>query len=396
MKNKLVFLLCFAVLLTFFIIPNKIEAKTLRNLYSELDQLKAQKVQQDQAKNKTENEKKYTNSEIYSSAKEIEDCEQKIEEAKQKIIELDADIIKKQAEIEELMRALQKSDSGDEYLEYIFGATSITDFIYRSAVVEQLSKYNDEKISEMYNLIEENKQTQIELNDRKIELESLIINLQEKLKSINTELSEISEIQVDLTAQIKAQEEAIKYYKDLGCNMDQDLSSCVKIPYATGFTRPLVSGRITSNFGYRVHPTKGTYTFHNAVDIGGNYEGTPVYASAAGIVAAKVVQSSCGGNGLYIHHSIKGVKYTTQYLHLLRFNVNVGDVVTANTIVGYVGGGRTTQVYDRCTTGAHLHFAIGSGWYLGNGYTSFSTWTNSCKDPKNLVYFPNKWSTRYY
>ncbi len=383
-------------LLMIFIIPKNIEAKTLRNLYTELNQLKEEKVAQDKAKHEAETEKKDTNVEIYSSTNEIEDCEEKIEEAKQKIIELDSDILKRQEEIDELMKALQKSDSGNEYLEYVFGSTTITEFIYRSAIVEQLSKYNEEKITEMYNLIEENKKTQIDLNNKKIELENLIKNLQSKLKSINTELSEISEIQVDLSAQIKAQEEAIQYYKDLGCEMDEDISKCVKVPYAIGFTRPLVSGRVTSNFGYRVHPTKGTYSFHNAIDIGGNSEGTPIYASAAGVVAAKVNRSSCGGNGLYIHHSIKGVKYTTQYLHLLKFNVNVGDIVTTNTIIGYVGGGKTTQIYDKCTTGAHLHFGIGSGWYLGNGYTSYSTWTNNCKNPKDYIYFPNKWSSRYY
>lgn len=395
MKNKFIFLLCFIFLLTFLLAPKNIEAKTLRNLYNELNQLKSQKTAQDKAKYENEYEKKNTNNEIYSSTKGIEDCENKIEEAKQKTIQLDADILKKQEEINELMEALHKSDSGNEYLEYVFGATTITEFIYRSAVVEQLSKHNEEKITEMYNLIEENKQAQIDLKNRKLELETLITELQGKLKDINSELSEISEIQVDLAAQIKAQEESIKYYKDLGCEMDEDISKCVTMPYAMGFTRPLTSGRITSNFGYRVHPTRKTYSFHNAVDIGGNPEGTPIYASAAGVVAAKVNKSSCGGNSVYIHHSINGVKYTTQYLHLLRFNVNIGDVVTSNTIIGYVGGS-TTKTYDKCTTGAHLHFGIGSGWYLGNGYTNFSTWTNNCKNPKDLIYFPNRWLTRYY
>lgn len=395
MKKKVLFILCFMLLFSFLLMPQNLEAKTLRSLYNELEQLKQKKAIQDKAKYENENAKKNTNSEIYSSTKEIEDCERKIEEAKQKIIELNADIVKKQEEIDELMRALHKSNSGNDYLEYVFGATTITEFIYRTAVVEQLSKYNEEKISEMYNLIEENKQAQIDLDNRKKELEVLIVQLQDKLKKINAELSEISEIQIDLAAQIKAQEESIKYYKDLGCGMDEDISKCVTIPYASGFTRPLVSGRVTSNFGYRIHPTKGTYSFHNAVDIGGNPEGTPIYASAAGVVAAKVNKSSCGGNGLYIHHSINGVKYTTQYLHLLKFNVNVGDIVTTNTIIGYVGGS-TTKSYDKCTTGAHLHFAIGSGWYLGNGYTSYSTFLNNCKNPRDIIYLPDRWTTRFY
>jgi murein DD-endopeptidase MepM/ murein hydrolase activator NlpD len=262
-----------------------------------------------------------------------------------------------------------------------------------------LTSYNDKLIEDMYKMIEENKQLQIDLDNKKKELGVLVESLNSKLKSLNVELSDIAEIQLDLAAQIKAQEEAIKYYKDLGCNLNEDLSKCVKIPFASGFTRPLVKGKITSNFGYREHPTKGTTLFHNAVDIGGNSEGTAVYASAAGVVAAKVVKSDCGGNGLYIHHTVTGVNYTTQYLHLLRFNVNVGDVVTENTIIGYVGGGSTATKnggYDKCTTGAHLHFGIGKGWYMGNGYTSYSKWIDNCVDPKDYVYLPNSWSTRYY
>ena len=43
--------------------------------------------------------------------------------------------------------------------------------------------------------------------------------------------------------------------------------------------KPLTHGRITSEVGYRW----GSY--HNALDIGGNSEGTPVYAAAAGVVS---------------------------------------------------------------------------------------------------------------
>ena len=62
------------------------------------------------------------------------------------------------------------------------------------------------------------------------------------------------------------------------------------------------------------------------------------------------------------------VKYTTYYLHLLKYNVKVGDIVTQNTVIGYVGGYSTSKAhggYDGCTTGAHLHYGVQSGWYSG-------------------------------
>ena len=49
----------------------------------------------------------------------------------------------KEEEIKNLLSFNQISDGDNVYLEYVFGASSFTDFIYRSAVVEQLSLYND-------------------------------------------------------------------------------------------------------------------------------------------------------------------------------------------------------------------------------------------------------------
>ena len=112
-------------------------------------------------------------------------------------------------------------------------------------------------------------------------------------------------------------------------------------------------------------------SYHNALDIGGNSEGTPVYAAAAGVVSGKIYRYSCGGNMLYIDVNVGGQAYTTYYYHLLDFNVEIGDVVDQNTVIGWVGGGPSTSSayggYDNCTTGAHLHFGVARGYY--NGYS---------------------------
>ncbi len=390
-KFVIFFLLIFTVLL--FIFPNKIEAKTLQDLYDELAELKVKKAEEDKNKENAEKEKITTNKGIISATNEIDECENKIEESRVKIEELNIEIKEKEEEIDNLMNFLQKSNNGNTYLEYIFGASTITEFIYRSAIVQQLTKHNDELISEMNNLIEENKALQIELNDKKEELEDLIETLNKKLYNINATLDDLDEIQVDLVDQIKAQEESIKYYEDAGCGLNQDTRDCISIPYSIGFTRPLGYGRISSNFGPRTDPVTKRPSYHRAVDIAGNAEGTPIYASAAGVVKARLVKASCGGNALYIEHNIKGVTYTSIYMHLLRFNVSVGDIVSTNTVIGYVGGRSTSTKYggyDQCSTGAHLHFGIAEGQYGSLSY----------QDPRNYIYFPPKgyyyWFSRFY
>ena len=53
-------------------------------------------------------------------------------------------------------------DGESAYLEYTFGARDFTDFIYRTAVAEQLTKYNETLIDEFNKSIEESKQKQEE------------------------------------------------------------------------------------------------------------------------------------------------------------------------------------------------------------------------------------------
>ena len=89
---------------------------------------------------------------------------------------------------------------------------------------------------------------------------------------------------------------------------------------------------------------------------------------------------------IYVQHSVNGKKYTTVYMHLKSFNVDVGDTVFLATVIAYSGGGVSTMGYDRCTTGAHLHFGMYTGW---------TTARSNLIDPRTMVNFPAKGS-RYY
>ena len=110
------------------------------------------------------------------------------------------------------------------------------------------------------------------------------------------------------------------------------------------------------------------------------------------MVGKIIRKSSCGGNQVYIYHTINGKKYTSAYLHLLEIKVSVGDQVTSDTVVGTNGGGSKTY-WDDCSTGPHLHLTIASGWYGGTGsnsYSSYSTYIANTLNPKDLIGLPNK------
>lgn len=109
---------------------------------------------------------------------------------------------------------------------------------------------------------------------------------------------------------------------------------------------PVRNPRVTSGFGYRIHPISGRREFHKGIDLKGNYT-TPIYATADGEV------SFCGwmrgyGRMLKIEHQ-NG--FLTVYAHNSRNLVKKGETVKKGQIIAYVGATGTT-------TGSHVHYEV--------------------------------------
>ncbi len=383
MKNNVFKIL--VVLLISFVFINVNAATSLKDLKNSLAKCIAEKntILKKEAEIKAKMQQ--ISSEIKALIDKIEDNNRKIEESRKKIIELEAEIKEKQVEIDKLISFKQTTKGNKLYLEYIFEAKTFTDFIYRSAIVEQLSKYNDQLIDEMNALIEENKRLQAQLQEEINKSEGDVKTLNNKIRSLGLDVQNLSEERIDVEADIQSKQREVDYligeYARNGCSDEMSINECIKMPYATGLTRPLQFGYISSNYGWRLHPTMGYYRMHNGIDIG-LPERNKVYASATGKVSRIVHRSSCGGNQVYIRHLVNGKEYTTVYMHLLDYYVKVGDIVTLYDVVGIVGGASTW--WDSCTTGAHLHFGVMVGW--NNTYYV---------DPRNYINFPPKGSSFY-
>ncbi len=388
---------CIKILLiicSFFIITNTVNAESLKQIKEELAKNKAEQssiiARQKEVQKKIESAK----DDISDLETEIEKCENEIEELTKKIDELNAQIAEKQKEIDNLFSFLQISNGDNVYLEYIFEAKSFTDFIYRSAVVEELTKYNDEVIDDMYNLIEQHKKLQAELKETIQKNEKSIAALEEKLKQYDVNLNDLAKAHTDVKKDIEAEEQTIELYeviyKQVGCSEDEDLVKCLSkgsgAVNSSGFMRPLERGSISSNYGYRICPVHGR-ELHNGIDIAVSMN-TDVYAAAIGTVTGITRKSSCGGNIVTINHTINGKQYRTVYMHLASINVSMGQVVTPLTVIGGSGGGGYTLKknggWDTCSTGAHLHFTIKTGW---SG--------SSTVDPRSFINFPAKGGSFY-
>ncbi len=107
-----------------------------------------------------------------------------------------------------------------------------------------------------------------------------------------------------------------------------------------------VDQRISSPFGYRIHPVTGKRAFHKGIDIAAA-QGTPVRATHDGVVE-EVKRHHNLGKYVKVKHSSN--EYAL-YGHLSSWDVSVGDKVTAGRILGKVGStGRST--------GPHLDYSL--------------------------------------
>jgi murein DD-endopeptidase MepM/ murein hydrolase activator NlpD len=114
---------------------------------------------------------------------------------------------------------------------------------------------------------------------------------------------------------------------------------------SSGFRMP-VQGRMTSPFGYRIHPILRYRRMHTGIDFGAAY-GTPIVAAASGQVA---LAGWDGGYGRAVRIS-HGGGLLTLYGHMSRLAVSPGQQVAAGQVIGYVGS-------TGLSTGPHLHYEL--------------------------------------
>jgi murein DD-endopeptidase MepM/ murein hydrolase activator NlpD len=122
--------------------------------------------------------------------------------------------------------------------------------------------------------------------------------------------------------------------------------------------------KVTSPFGWRIHPIEKYKKHHNGVDLWGPakkiyneawHDGKVI---AAGTSALKNPDGSLGGVGWYvdIRSIIDGKPFVTRYAHMVENSLKVvkGQKIEAGTILGVMGN-------TGASAGRHLHFEICKG-----------------------------------
>jgi len=256
-------------------------------------------------------------------------------------------------------------ERGDNFLlDAVLGAESFADILNRANYYEELAAYDRKKLDEYVlnrQMVELCKQ---EIEAKKATLDEAMAAQQAEQANLEMLIGEKEQQINAVSYDINNKEAAIQEYEDELSSMASVISQLesevaeekraiaaangIDLTYSgDGFCWPAPSyTRISSPFGYRIHPTLGVKLFHNGVDMAAP-SGSKILAAYDGIVVA-ADYTSVMGNYIMVDH---GDGLYTVYMHASALYVSKGDVVIKGEHIAAVGStGRST--------GPHLHFSV--------------------------------------
>lgn len=380
MKKKIVSLILILLILQYFCIfvfandsvTNEVTNSVTNNI---TDELEKQKEEVEDKLKEANIELEYVQGEMSDTMLKVQETEDKILKYKKEVAELGEKMDTLQKSIDESTAKLQiasqnyeeKSDmlarrlvamyeAGDtQYLDVLLKSKSITEFISRYYIIQEVAEYDSILINEVEqekNNIEqtkqklENEQAEIKIVKAKNEQTTIVLsNMQTLQKSYINELS----------ADEKKLQEQITEYKNDQAKIERQILLATNvinpdIQYTGGeMLWPVaISGTvITSDYGVREHPIQGVIKEHTGIDIGNTPTGTPVVAAADGVVTYAGWLGGYG-NCVMINH---GEGVVTLYGHGNKILTSVNKKVKKGETIMEVGSTGNS-------TGPHLHFEV--------------------------------------
>lgn len=201
------------------------------------------------------------------------------------------------------------------------------------------------------------------LDDRRRNVErqkNEIALLMEELQAQKAEYEQQAETQEELIGRLRSDRKALEAAEDQLARDSANIAGLIRqrlnalsrsriVVRGTGIFSIPSDGRLTSSFGYRVHPILGYRRFHAGIDFGASY-GSPIRAADRGVV---IFSGWYGGYGrtVIIDH---GNNITTMYAHTSQVYVQEGQTVERGQAIAAVGS-------TGLSTGPHLHFEVRRG-----------------------------------
>lgn len=371
------------IVISFFLPASIVHATTLKEYEDQVAKYTAELKEKQDKIAKNETDIKEIKAKITTIQNQIKEATNQIQTLEEEIERSNQEIEKKGEESKSIMEYYQLANGDNAYLEYAFGAETITDMIYRVSIVEQLTEYNEQIMNELEQLIESNKAKTLELNAKKEELSGLEKQLKEEQSKIEQENVSIANTIPSVEEQIKVYQKQVDYWKGKGCKSSDVLGvTCAVPPKVT--TSGGAIGDIMGANGFRIPMDKGYLTQgfsgkngHMGVDFGSSNKSQPIYPVANGLVIY-VGKDSYGANVVKIVHNVDGKLIFSTYAHMRAVYFSKGQTVTTQDMLGLMGS-------TGWSTGPHLHLEMTTCDWTYN--CTYATYKNSLVNP--FSYIPN-------
>lgn len=157
----------------------------------------------------------------------------------------------------------------------------------------------------------------------------LLQNMIDQLNNLSVRTSFQDKSFVEITSMVKNKEKLLRAIPAIQPVSNKNLS------------------RVASGFGYRIDPLYKDYRLHAGLDFTAP-TGTPIYATADGVVQIAGFNTDGYGNKVVINH---GFGYQTLYGHMARVKAKVGQSVKRGEVIGYIGN-------TGKSTGPHCHYEV--------------------------------------
>ena len=335
---------------------------TVDSWKKKLEETNKQLKQTQNAINQAKSQKKTVAKQVEELDKRLNQTEKELDTVEEQLTNLESQIVVTKRDLE---RASQNADGQKDilkkrvrvmyetgsvgYLAVILDSTSFSDFISRVDFLKKIMNYD-------VTLLKSMKSHRDTIAQQEAQLKSELDEKERLKQDIGAKKEEVASAKDDRT---KVLNELVKDLKELNRQEDKLLeeskefekkiiASQSKDKYAGGKIEWPLPGRtrITSPYGYRIHPILKTKKFHTGLDIPAP-TGTPVLAGNDGTV---IFAGYYGGYGytVIIDH---GGQISTLYAHNSKLLVKVGDKVKRGQNISKVGS-------TGLSTGPHLHFEV--------------------------------------
>lgn len=286
---------------------------------------------------------------------------EEIETANGRIKELNEEYEKVQEEIKQLKQNISDNEESLGarlkvinnnytlgYIKVILSSNTISDFLNNIYIVKEVVAQDKQLLKDLESDKSEIEDKQKTLENNKEQVKSIKDNLIKDKENLDNDKDELKKLKKKLVKEEEALEEKLQKIaaENSSAKMNTEVSSSSNAVISNGSWPVPGYSRVSSPFGYRIHPVLGVKKLHTGIDIPAP-TGTPAVAVANGTVIYSGVQGTYG-NTVMIKHD-NGL--VSLYAHNSSLVVRVGDKVKKGQVVSKIGStGRST--------GPHLHFEI--------------------------------------